>query len=212
MEFIGSQLAVLASWVSGYTSFFILLGVATYLATAYFAYTGQKTIYSVNAVKPEIDRIKSAFAEEPKELNRLLLNLYAREGIKTWGFILGLVPVVVLALCIVFLTLVVTNGFSEFHSTQLTWIRDLSVPDPLYVLPITLGLVYWLQRRFNLRFNPPRGSKSKRYITAGLPVFTLIISAILPAGVVIYWLAYAVLSVTQQYVVFQHVLSVCTNA
>jgi len=208
MEFIGSQLTALASWIGGYSPAFILLGGATYLATAYFAYAGQKTVYRVNSIKLEIDSIKNAFEGNPKELNQALLDMYAREGIKVSGFILGLVPVILLTLCVVFISLVVTNGVSEFHSTLLPWIQDLTVPDPLYVLPLTLGAVYWLQRRFNLRFNPPHTSKSKRYITASLPVFVLMIAAVLPAGVVMYWLSYSVLSVTQLYVVFQHVLSI----
>ena len=83
-----------------------------------------------------------------------------------------------------------------------TWAQD-----PWYLLSLILGFVYWLQRLLTLKLKVHNSSASKRYIASGIPIFALAVSVILPAGVTLYWLTYATLSVTQPYVVFQHVLS-----
>jgi YidC/Oxa1 family membrane protein insertase len=211
LDLIVSQIATLESVTGGYGTTFVLAGLLTYLVTSYFSYIRQKTVWRVNAVRPDIERIKNHFQGNSTALKRALADLYASRGINVSGFIAGLVPLIVMAVRVLILSVAIVPESSGIHSVLLPWIRDLSDPDPWYVLPFAVGLVYWTQRYLTLRFNPPTSSTPKRYIAMGIPVFALLASAVLPAGVALYWLTYATLSVTQQYVVFQYVLAAFTT-
>jgi YidC/Oxa1 family membrane protein insertase len=211
MDIIGTQLAAFASVTGSYGATFALAGLATYLVTAYFAYIGQRTVSQVNTLMPDIERIRRQFHGDSKEISRALLKLSASHGINRLGFLVGSLPIVVALACVVVLSIVVANQTSGIDSVILPWIHNLAAPDPLYLLPAALGLAYWVQRRLILKFNTQGQNGLKAYIATGIPVFVLIMSTLLPAGVVLYWLMYAIPSVMQQYVVFQHVLSTCVT-
>jgi YidC/Oxa1 family membrane protein insertase len=73
------------------------------------------------------------------------------------------------------------------------WIKDLSVHDPFYVLPIIMGLTQVLQ----VRMGPQAGDPMQRRLFQLMPIFMTFLFLGFPSGLVLYWLTNNVLTILQ---------------
>src|SRR3990167_7226292 len=77
------------------------------------------------------------------------------------------------------------------------WIKDLSTPDPYYVLPILMGLTMFIQQKLS----PPPPDPMQAKMMMFLPVIFTVFFLSFPAGLVLYWVVNNTLSIVQQTVV-----------
>jgi len=81
------------------------------------------------------------------------------------------------------------------HAPFMFWIQDLSVKDPLFILPILMGISMFVQQMLNP--TPPDPMQAK--IMKMLPIIFTFFFLWFPAGLVIYWVVNNIISVAQQY-------------
>ena len=75
------------------------------------------------------------------------------------------------------------------------WIRDLSIKDPYFVLPVLMTASMWLQSRMN----PPPLDPIQAKVMQIMPLAFGVFFAFFPAGLVLYWFVNNVLSIAQQW-------------
>ncbi|MDD2332556.1 MAG: YidC/Oxa1 family membrane protein insertase, partial [Candidatus Cloacimonetes bacterium] len=95
----------------------------------------------------------------------------------------------------------------------LGWIKDLSEPDPYLVLPILMGIFMFVQSRM---MRPPTDNleemdekqkaqiQSQKMMTWMMPLIFFFVFRNMPAGLVLYWTVFNVLSIIQQYYLQKH--------
>jgi YidC/Oxa1 family membrane protein insertase len=83
----------------------------------------------------------------------------------------------------------------------LLWVKDLSVQDPYYVLPIIMGVSMVVQQKIMPTTMDPTQAK----IMLLLPAFMTVLFLTFPAGLVLYWLTNNVLTITQQFVTDRYI-------
>src|SRR5256885_16559057 len=71
----------------------------------------------------------------------------------------------------------------------LLWVKDLSVQDPYYVLPVLMGVTMFIQQKIQPTTMDPKQAQ----IMLLLPVFLTFLFISFPAGLVLYWLTNNVL-------------------
>ena len=81
------------------------------------------------------------------------------------------------------------------------WIKDLSVMDPYFVLPVLMGISMVIQQRLN----PPPPDPIQAKIMMALPFIFTVFFAFFPSGLVLYWVVNNVLSITQQYIITRRI-------
>ena len=77
------------------------------------------------------------------------------------------------------------------------WIKDLSVMDPYFVLPILMGVSMYLTQRMQPEPPDPVQAAVFKY----MPVIFTFLFLWFPSGLVLYWLVNNVLSIFQQWFV-----------
>jgi len=83
------------------------------------------------------------------------------------------------------------------------WIKDLSVMDPYFVLPILMGAsMYYMQK-----LNPAPPDPMQAKIMQLMPIAFTFICLWFPAGLVLYWLCNNLLSMAQQYLINRRIES-----
>jgi YidC/Oxa1 family membrane protein insertase len=75
------------------------------------------------------------------------------------------------------------------------WIEDLSRPDPIFVLPVLMGITMFLQTMMN----PPPPDPMQARLMKVMPVAFSVFFFFFPAGLVLYWLVNNILSIAQQW-------------
>ena len=81
------------------------------------------------------------------------------------------------------------------HAPFVFWIKDLSAPDPLHILPLLMGLTMFIQQKLNPTPPDPMQAKAMMF----MPIFFTILFWAFPAGLVLYWIVNNTLSIIQQW-------------
>ncbi|HID45628.1 MAG TPA: membrane protein insertase YidC, partial [Chromatiaceae bacterium] len=81
------------------------------------------------------------------------------------------------------------------------WIKDLSVMDPYYVLPVIMGGSMFIQQKLNPA--PPDPMQAK--LMMALPFVFTVMFAFFPSGLVLYWVANNALSIAQQWIITKRI-------
>ncbi|MGA7753098.1 MAG: membrane protein insertase YidC [Candidatus Sulfotelmatobacter sp.] len=91
-------------------------------------------------VQPKVDALKKRYAHlklnDPKraEMNAEMMALYQAEGANAFG---GCLPLL-LQTPLLFAYVSVLRNASELHQANWLWLTDLSLPDPLHILPLLI--------------------------------------------------------------------------
>ena len=82
------------------------------------------------------------------------------------------------------------------------WIHDLSLKDPLYILPILNVTVMW----FTQKMSPTPGMDPvQKKVLQTMPLIFGVMFAFFPAGLVLYWLSNGLLGLIQQVVITKRI-------
>lgn len=147
---------------------------------------------------PEVERLKKKFADNKEELNKAMMAVYAGQGPAT---ALGCLPMLLQMPIWIALWSSLQSTFELRHASFLwgfTWIHDLAQPDRLFtfatpiaftlpllgavridainILPILLGVVFWIQQKMTPRpaaSTPEQETQYKmmQYMSLLFPVF-----------------------------------------
>jgi len=91
-------------------------------------------------VQPKVDALKNRYAHlkinDPKraEMNTEMMALYKAEGANMFG---GCLPML-LQMPLLFAYISVLRNAAELHQASWLWLTDLSLPDPLHILPLLI--------------------------------------------------------------------------
>jgi YidC/Oxa1 family membrane protein insertase len=77
------------------------------------------------------------------------------------------------------------------------WIKDLSIKDPYFILPVVMTLTTLLQTALNPL--PPDPMQAK--LMWMMPLMFSVMFFFFPAGLVLYWITNNVLTIAQQWVI-----------
>ncbi len=151
-----------------------------------------KAMKKMADLAPEIEKLRKKYAKDPQKLQQEIMKLYAEAGANPMS---GCLPILVQIPVFIALynVLMVTV---ELKNVPFLWIPDLSEKDPIYVLPILMGLSMVAQQWIT-----PSSDKNQKmimYIMAG--VFTFLFMNF-PAGLVLYWLTNNILGLLQSLII-----------
>ena len=78
------------------------------------------------------------------------------------------------------------------------WVQDLSKMDPIYVLPVLMGISWMVQQKMTSASIP---DPMQRRIMGLMPIMFTFMMASMPSGLVLYWLMSNLLGLVQQYII-----------
>jgi YidC/Oxa1 family membrane protein insertase len=99
-----------------------------------------KSSVKMMRVQPKVDALKKRYAHlkmnDPKraEMNVEMMDLYRAEGANVFG---GCLPLL-LQMPLLFAYMSVLRNTAELHQAYWLWLTDLSLPDPLHILPLLI--------------------------------------------------------------------------
>jgi len=144
-------------------------------------------------MQPRIKEIQARFKSDPEKLQKEMLRLYKEEGFNPMG---GCLPMflpfpVLIALFFVFQSTI------EFRGVSFLWLPDLSRADPLFILPVALGISMFIQQFLNMRTMKDQPAQMK-YMTYIMPVFMTLLFLRFASGLNLYYASMNIAAVPQQ--------------
>lgn len=145
-------------------------------------------------MQPRLKEIQAKYKQEPERLQKEMLKLYREEGFNPMGGCLPmLIPFpILIALFFVFQSTI------EFRGVPFLWLPDLSRADPLFILPILLGISMFALQWLSMRTNPQGANPQMKFMMYAMPAVMIVIFFNFASGLNLYYASMNVASIPQQ--------------
>jgi YidC/Oxa1 family membrane protein insertase len=167
----------------------ILLTFAVQLLLSPLTVHSFKHTQKMKTVQPQLKRIQEMYKGDPRRMQAETLALYQRHGLRFMG-LEGCLPVLLQMPVFFALYSVLSKTYELRRAPWIGWIRDLSIHDPVFALPVLMGGAMFLQQKMTLSTTDPT-QKQMMYI---MPVMFTFIFLKMPSGLVLYWLTQSLLT------------------
>jgi YidC/Oxa1 family membrane protein insertase len=156
------------------------------------SYKGLMSMQKLKDLAPKMKELKEKYGKDPAKMNQQMMELYKKHGANPMG---GCLPMLLQIPIFFALYRVLLNADELQGAPWILWIKDLSVQDPYFVLPILMGITMYLQQKItpNNMTDP-----TQQKIFQWLPVIMTFFFLTFPSGLVLYWLVNNVLTIAQQ--------------
>lgn len=143
-------------------------------------------------VQPLMKEIQTRYKDDPQRLQQEMVKLYKEHGVNPLA---GCLPML-LPMPILFTLFYVFRGTIELRGVPFLWLPDLSLKDPLYLIPLAMGV-----SMFVLQWIGQRGmevNQQMRVMGYAMPVVFTFLFAGLPSGLNLYYTMSNLASLPQQ--------------
>jgi len=176
----------------------ILLTVLIKAAFFQLSAASYRSMANMRRVQPKMMEIREQYADDKQKQSQAMMELYKKEKINPMG---GCLPILVQMPVFIGLYWMLMESVELRQAPFFLWIKDLSVMDPYFVLPLLMGAsMYFMQK-----LNPPPPDPMQAKIMQWMPVMFTFFFLWFPAGLVLYWLVNNLLSIAQQWVITRQI-------
>ena len=194
--FAGLQLlhGLLGNWGWAIVAVTVLIKLVFFPLSA----ASYRSMARMRKLQPEMLSLRERYGDDRQKLSQEVMALYKREKVNPMG---GCLPMLIQMPVFIALYWVLSESVELRQAPWILWITDLSIRDPLYVLPILNGIsMYVLQ---TLQPAPPDPTQAK--VMRIMPVAFSFFFVLFPAGLVLYWTVNSILSIAQQWVITKRI-------
>ena len=157
-------------------------------------YKGMVSMYKLKELAPKMKEIQLKYKKDPQKMQMHMMKLYKEHNANPLGGCLPLLIQIPIFYGIYKLLLYSI----ELKGAHFLWIKDLSVMDPYFILPVLMGVSMYIHQRLTpTNFQDKMQEKVFKF----LPVIFTIMMATFPAGLVLYWTTNNILSILQQWII-----------
>jgi YidC/Oxa1 family membrane protein insertase len=180
------------SWLGNWGLAIIALTVLIKLIFFPLSAASYKSMARMKKVTPRLMKMRETYGDDRAKLNQAMMELYKTEKINPLG---GCLPIVVQIPVFIALYWVLLASVELRQAPFYGWIKDLSVPDPFYILPAIMMGSMIIQTKMSP--TPPDPVQAK--VMMIMPFAFGVMFFFFPAGLVLYWVVNNVLSIAQQW-------------
>jgi len=185
-------LKVFHGWAGNWGLAIILLTVLIKLIFFPLSAASYRSMAKMKLVTPRLMKLREQYGDDKVKMNQAMMDLYKTEKINPLG---GCLPIVVQIPVFIALYWVLFESVELRHAPFYLWIKDLSAPDPWYVLPTLMMISMIVQTKMNP--TPPDPVQAK--VMMIMPLVFGVMFYFFPSGLVLYWFVNNILSILQQW-------------
>ncbi|OOO02756.1 MAG: Membrane protein insertase YidC [Chromatiales bacterium USCg_Taylor] len=153
-----------------------------------------RSMAKMKKLQPRLQALRERHEDDRMKMNQAVMDLYKEEKVNPFG---GCLPILVQIPVFIALYWVLLESVELRQAPFGYWIKDLSAPDPYFVLPVLMGVTMLIQ----YKLNPTPIDPMQQKIMQLLPIVLTVFFSFFPSGLVLYWLANNVLSIGQQWLI-----------
>ena len=150
----------------------------------------------MRALQPKMAQLKERFGDDRQKMGQATMEMYRKEKVNPAG---GCLPLLIQMPIFLALYWVFLESVELRHAPFMFWIQDLSAKDPLYILPILMGVSMFIMQKLQpMTVQDPMQQKIMQYMPVAFTVFFFWF----PSGLVLYWLVSNIISIIQMKIIF----------
>lgn len=170
----------------------ILLTIVVRIILFYPSLKSATAMEEMKAIQPEMAALREKYKKDPQKLNQEMMRLYKEHKVNPLG---GCLPMLLQLPFFVALYNVLSVSIELRQASFIPfWIKDLSVYDPFYILPVLMGV----SMVFTMKMTATTVDPQQQKIMMFMNIAFIFLFAWLPAGLLLYITLSNVLSIVQQ--------------
>lgn len=182
--------SVIQNWGWSIVALVVLLKIMFYWLNA----KAYASMAKMKAVNPRIQEMRERLKDKPQEMQQAMMKMYKEEKINPLG---GCLPIMIQIPVFIALYWVLLSSVEMRGAPWIGWIKDLSAPDPWYLLPVIMTMTTMLQTALNPAPPDPMQAKLMWF----MPLAFSVMFFFFPSGLVLYWITNNILSILQQWII-----------
>ena len=169
-----------------------------------------KSMRAMQDLRPEMDRIRAQYRDNRQRQQEEIMKLYQERKVNPLG---GCLPILVQMPVFIGIFYVIREfggyrigdrvvppEYPSFQDGGLLWFQNLSVADPLYILPIISAVTMLAATEITAKNIDPQQRWLMRLLPIGITAFLFNF----PAGLFVYWITSNLVTLVQNYVIYNH--------
>jgi len=166
-------------------------------------YTSSVSMAKMQALQPKIKALKSKYKnprdpEQRRKMQVEQMELFKKEKVNPAG---GCLPLLLQMPILFAFFRLLPMSITFRHEPWLLWITDLSIKDPIYTLPILMGLTQIMVSKLS----PTSADNTQKKMMYIMPVIMVVIFMNYSSGLNLYWFISNLLQMGQQYFINQKI-------
>jgi YidC/Oxa1 family membrane protein insertase len=170
----------------------VLLTLLVRLAMYKLSEAQYRSAAKMKKLQPKILALQERYADDRQQLAIKQMELFKQEKANPMS---GCLPVLLQIPVFIALYWVIFESVELRQAPFILWIKDLTAPDPYFVLPILNGIVMFVTTKLS---PTPVSDPVQKMVFQILPVVFAVLFALFPAGLVLYWTANGAIGLAQQ--------------
>jgi YidC/Oxa1 family membrane protein insertase len=158
-----------------------------------------KSMRKIQDLKPAVDELREEHKDDPQMLQQEMMKLYRERGANPLG---GCLPIFVQLpiFLVLYYTIREFDRLESFRTGGLLWFQDLTVYDPLYLLPVIYIATMMVSQEIAMKNTAPEQKRIMRF----LPLVFGIVLIRFPAGLFVYWVTSNLISIVQNFFIYRN--------
>ncbi len=175
----------------------ICLSLTIYLSLYPLTAKQMKSMKDMQVLQPKIEEMRKLYKDNAQKLNKEIMELYKSHKVNPFG---GCLPML-LQIPIFFTLYQVLSRSIALKGSSFFWIKDLSEPDRLFLLPVNLPVIanefnilpilmaleMFVQQKVTMNNSNPAQAEQQKMMLIIMPIMFGFLFYRMPSGLVLYW-------------------------
>ena len=158
--------------------------------------SAMRSSMKMQEIQPRLAEVQKRYKDNPEKQREEMMKVYAEAGASPFTALSGCLPMLI-PMPVLFALFFVFQNTIEFRGVPFLWLLDISVRDPLFVLPVLMGISMYLLSWIGMRNAPP--NPQAKMMSYMFPVMMTFILANMASGLNLYYTAQNMASLPQQW-------------
>jgi YidC/Oxa1 family membrane protein insertase len=176
----------------------VIFGVLVRIVLWPLNQSAMRASMKMQELQPRLTEVQKKYQNNPEKQREEVMRIYQESGTSPFTALSGCLPML-LPMPVLFALFFVFQNTIEFRGVSFLWLRDISVKDPYYILPIAMGLSMYVLTWIGSRHAPP--NPQAKIMSYTFPVMMTFLLASLAAGLNLYYTVQNLAALPQQWLI-----------
>jgi YidC/Oxa1 family membrane protein insertase len=174
----------------------VIFGIVVRIVLWPLNQSAMRSSLKMQEIQPKLAEVQKKYKDKPEKQREEIMRVYKEAGASPFTALSGCLPALI-PMPVLFALFFVFQNTIEFRGVPFFWLHDISIKDPLYILPVLMGISMYVLSWIGLRNAPPNPqAKMMSYMFPAMMTFFL---ANMASGLNLYYTAQNIAALPQQW-------------
>ncbi len=180
----------------GYGWVLVIFGIFIRIALWPLNQSAMRSSMKMQEIQPRLAEVQKKYKDKPEKQREEIMKVYREANASPFTALTGCLPALI-PMPVLFALFFVFQNTIEFRGVPFMWLHDISIKDPVFILPVLMGISMYALSWIGLRNAPP--NPQAKMMSYMFPVMMTFVLANMASGLNLYYTAQNLAAIPQQW-------------